>query len=64
MKITVGEFLEKWKGDTSIENTSGLVYCSFRENITPDLEDKNILNIKLEKHTFDNFGGNIIIIVE
>lgn len=64
MKIKVKEFLEKWKGDVTVEDKTGLVYCSFRENVTKELENKYILNIKLEKREFDNFGGNIVIIVE
>lgn len=55
--MTVKEFLLKWSGDVTLENISGAIYCSFRENITHEMEGLVIVKIILD------YDGSIRVVI-
>ena len=63
MKIKVEDFLSKWSGDFRIEDKHGNVYGEFRQNLSNELLNKDIIEIKLERTMWTDLCGEIIIIV-
>ena len=64
MKVKVKDFLSKWSGNFTIENESGAIYGEFRVNLTEELLNKDIVDIKLHSSMWTGKNGSISIIVE
>lgn len=64
MKAKVKDFIAKWSGDFRIEDKNGSIYGEFRENLTEELLNKEISDIKLERTMWTDKCGDIVIIIE
>ena len=64
MKVKVKDFLSQWSGDFTIEDKSEAIYGEFRENLTEELLNKDIVDIKLHGSMWTDKSGSISIIIE
>lgn len=61
--VTVWDFLSQWTGDFRIEDESESVLGEFRENLTDELKNMIISNIRIERTMWTKQSGEMIIIV-
>lgn len=61
--VTVDDFISRWKGNFRIEDKNQSVWCEFIENLTEDLKNKNIVEIKVEKTIWGEDDINVILVI-
>lgn len=63
MNVKVKDFLDKWNGDFRIVDTKESVYGEYRELLTQELLNKNIVDVRLEKTMWTEESGEIVLVI-